>query len=216
LNLQSYRPGVFVEHLLSLPQAVLLPRAEYTYTNDAFGDDPFAQRHAVAVSNLVIWPNLDESTAYWVTDFTNFAADGDDPPVTSRDGWTNTLGISHRFAVEHPRLLSVSAGLEGQRANATGANFRYDSVGVLADAEVMLLPFLTLIANGGWAYRDYPDALVEPSRNENVWHAGARLRYDLTLNWSISTVFAYDRFDSGNEAFSSSRTILGLTTIFQY
>jgi tetratricopeptide (TPR) repeat protein len=216
MDLISFRPGLFAERLISLQRAILIPRVEYSYTHDSFGGDLFAQRHAGVVSSAVIWPSLNESNIYWVSDYTDYAFDGDDPSVTSRDGWTNTLGVSHRIMLDNPLLQSVSAGVEGQHAETTGANFRYDSIGLFVDAEMALTTNLSLIANAGWAYRNYPDAVIDPSRNENVWSLGARLQYAVTPHWSFAGVASYDRFDSRNELFNSDRLILGFTTTYRY
>lgn len=216
LNLQSYQPGLFAERLIILDSIVLLPRLAYTYTHDLFGGQTFADRHAVTVSNGFIWPNSNESNIYWVTDFTNYANDGVIPAVTSRDGWTNTLGANHRVYFERRWLQSASAGIEAQRAATDGVDFSYNGLGLFTDAEIPLLPRLTLLVNGGWSYRSYPDAKLNPSRNENIWHAGMRLRFDVTEHWSVAAVATHDLFDSRNELFRADRTLVGLTTTFQY
>jgi tetratricopeptide (TPR) repeat protein len=116
-NLQSYQPGVFAERMFVGERAIVLPRLAYTWTHDAFDGSMFANRHAVTLSTTVVWPDLNESTVYWLTDNTDYADDGADPAVSSNDGWTNALGVSHRVYVDQPWLRSASAGLEGQRAD---------------------------------------------------------------------------------------------------
>lgn len=216
LNLTSYQPGLFFERLITGEFAVFVPRLAYNFTYDAFDGDTFARRHSLSLSTNVVWPSMNESNVYWVSDFTNFASDGDNPAVTSRDGWANTVGASHRLYLEESWLQSIAAGIEGQMARTDGVNFTYNGLSLYSDAEIPLLPQLTLLVNGSWAYRSYPDADLDPSRNEHIWHAGARLRYDLTPNWSVAAVFNYDRFDSKNELFKTDRTIAGLTTTFEY
>jgi hypothetical protein len=165
---------------------------------------------------MTVWPSLNESNLYWVTDDTNFADDGADPAATSADGWTNAIGASHRIYVDQSWLQSIAAGVEGQRADTEGVNFRYNSVGLFGDVEIPVSSRLTLLANGGWSFRSYPDAQLTPPRDEHIWHAGARLRLDLNDFWSTAAVLAWDRFDSRNELFSTSRTVAGITTTFQY
>lgn len=216
LNLTSYQPGLFFERLITAEVAVFVPRLAYNFTYDAFDGNTFARRHSVSLSTNIVWPSMNESNVYWVSDFTNFANDGAVPAVTSRDGWANTVGASHRLYFEESWLQSVSAGIEGQMARTDGVNFTYNGLSLYSDAEIPLHPRWTLLVNGSWAYRSYPDADLIPSRNEHIWHAGARLRYDLTPNWSAAAVFNYDRFDSKNELFKTDRTIVGLTTTFEY
>lgn len=216
LNLTSYQPGLFFERLIIAEVAVLVPRFAYNFTYDAFDGNTFARRHSMALSTNIVWPSLNESNVYWVSDFTNYASDGDDPAVTSRDGWAHTMGASHRLYFEEHWIQSIAAGIEGQLARTDGVNFTYNGLSLYTDAEIPLLPQWTLLINGSWAYRSYPDADLDPSRNESIWHAGVRLRYDLTPNWSAAAVFNYDRFDSDNELFKTDRTIVGLTTTFEY
>lgn len=216
LNLQSYQPGLFLERLIFLDAAILIPRLAYSYTHDVFDGHTFADRHAVTLSSSVVWPSLNETHLYWVADFTNYADDGIAPKVTSSDGWTNTLGASHRLYFERGWVQSVSAGVEGQLVDAEGANFSYDGIGLFSDAEIPIVTRLSLLLNSGVSYRRYPDARLDPSRDELVWHAGARLRLELAQHWSAAAVFNYDRFDSRNELFSADRMILGVTTTVEY
>lgn len=215
-NLSSYQPGMFLERMIVSDLAVIVPRLAYSFTYDMFDGSTFAKRHALSLSTNVVWPCMNESNVYLVSDFTNYTNDGDFPAITSRDGWSNTLGANHRLYLEDSWLQSVSAGIEGQMARTDGANFTYNGLSLFSDAEIPLHPQWTLLVNGSWAYRDYPDAQLTPSRNEHIWHAGMRLRYDLTTRWSLAAVMNYDWFNSKNELFRTDRTIVGLTSTFEY
>ena len=215
-NLQSYQPGLFAERMFIGEGAIVLPRLAYTWTHDAFDGSRFADRHAVTLSTTVVWPDLNESTIYWLTDNTDYADDGADPTVSSGDGWTNALGVSHRVYIDQPWLRSAAAGFEGQRADTRGANFRFNSIGLFGDLEVPVASRLTLFANTGWSFRSYPDANLTPDRDEDVWHIGGRLRLDLTDDWSTAAIFNWDLFDSRNELFRTSRTIAGISSTLRY
>lgn len=215
-NLQSYQPGVFIERLLILDGPILIPRLAYTFTHDALEGQTFADRQAVTIANTVVWPSLNESNLYWVSDITNYADDGLNQHVTSRDGWTNTLGASHRQYFNSRWLQSASGGIEAQRADTQGVNFTYNSLGLFGDVEIPVYERLLLLVNGGLAFRHYPDAQLDPSRDEFVSHAGARLQWDITQSWAAALVFNYDRFDSQNEMFSSDRKMFGVTMTFRF
>lgn len=216
LNLQSYQPGLFVERSVFLSETVLIPRVQYVYTLDQFDGGTFAQRHAVGTSLSSLWDSGDATVLYWSIDQTDFASDGVDPDNTSRDGWSNALGLSHTRAFDQPWLASLTAGADVQLVDAEGADFTYNGVSVFAAAEVPLTDALSLIVEGGWGYRDYHESDLTPSRNENVWRGGARLLYHINEFWTLAGVFNYDRFDAENPLFDADRVIVGATTIFEY
>ena len=62
----------------------------------------------------------------------------------------------------------------------------------------------------------YPDAELDPSRNELLWHAATELRWQITEHWSASLTATYDRFDSNNELFSADRFVGGITTALEF
>ena len=216
LNLQSYQPGLFVERLVVLDSVIFVPRLAYDFTHDEFDGATFANRHALAFSNTVLWSCTHETVFYWAGDHTSYADDGALPELSSRDGWTNSAGASHRLYTQRRWLESVAGGIELQRADTEGANFTYNGIGLYADAEIPLAPSLWLLVDGGWTYRDYPDADLDPSRNEHIWHAGAKLRKHFNDHWSAALVVSWDRFDSDNELFAADRAVAGVVSTLQY
>src|SRR5262249_12816605 len=94
LNLASYQPGAFIEYAMAMGDGVLVPRVDYDYTLDRFGGSDFGQRHALTFSLSHLHAELDR-VLYWTIDYTNLIDDGQTPELSSRDGWTYTLGLSH-------------------------------------------------------------------------------------------------------------------------
>ena len=215
LNLQSYRGGAFVERTIDAEAAVFIPRVEYGYTHDAFDGEMFGQRHEITASLASHWRSGDITVLYWTVDHTDFADFGPVDPADDRDGWNNVAGLSHSHAIDGRWLRSIGAGFDLQRSDA-GDNFAFNGVSLYADAEFALTERLSMTVEGGWGYRDYPDAQVTPSRNETIWRGGARLRYGLSDHWSVSGVFSYDRFDSENELFAAERLMAGVVTAFEF
>jgi len=212
LNLQSYQPGAFLEYALPWSGSILLPRAQYDYTLDRFGGAEFGQRHAMTLSVHYVDAWLDR-LVYWTTDHTDFADDGQDPELSSRDGWTHTLGLSHTL---HCAELDLGLGIEIQHAEVVGLDHRYNGIGLSADAGLLLTDGLKLLLDGGVGYRDYFDSDIDPSRNELLWHAAISLRWQITQHWSTSLVASYERFDSRNELFAADRFVGGLTSALEF
>jgi tetratricopeptide (TPR) repeat protein len=215
LNLESYQPGVFLERTFVSEGGIFVPRLQYDYTYDRFGRVTLAERHAITLSATAYHNEGSVSLLYWTLDYTDFADDGDTPDVTSRDGLTNTLGLGHSLRLEG-FFKSIGAGIELQRADVEGDDFKYNGIALNLDAEIPLGCCFFLDLEAGWGYRDYPDFTLTPSRNEHIWHAGCRLRLQATDNWSVSAVFNYDRFDSENELFAADRYVGGLITTLAY
>jgi hypothetical protein len=107
-------------------------------------------------------------------------------------------------------------GVELQRADLVGSDYRYHGISLNGDAAVWLVDCLKLRLEWGAGYRDYPDADFDPSRNEVVWHVATELRWQITACWSASLTGSYDRFDSDNELFAADRFVGGVTTVVEF
>lgn len=216
LNLQSYQPAVFVERSIPLAGTVLVPRLQYVFTHDEFQGVTFANRHALAASVASYLDDGDLSLAYLSGDYTNFADDGGDPAHSSRDGYTVVAGASHTRLLALQRLRSVTYGCDLQYTDTVGSNFTFAGVSLYGEVEVPLASSWSLFFDGSWGYRDYFRSDLVPTRNENVWRGGARLRKTINQNWSVVGVFTYNRFDSANTFFQTDRTLAGVVTVFEY
>ncbi|HUG92674.1 MAG TPA: tetratricopeptide repeat protein [Planctomycetaceae bacterium] len=210
LNLQSYRPGAYIERFIDGGGTAIVPRLHYQFTHDEFDGVTFGNRHAVTASAAARWLDGDVSVVYWTADYTDFARDGTRPSVTSADGWTNTLGLSHDFVLDERWVRVLRVGVDVQRADTEGSDFRYNSVGLNAGIYVPVADGLVLSLVGSWAYRDYFDFEFRPPRNEHVWRGSAELRKWLSECVSVAAVFNYDRFDSENPLFEADRSLSGI------
>lgn len=215
-DLQSYRPGVFVERSVFLDDVVIIPRLQYVYSLDLLGRSQFDQRHALTASATSLWNSGDTTLGYVSTNYTNFTDDGATPATTSRDGWTYGMGIGHTHRLPYRFLSAVTMGADLEQAEVIDTTYAYRGIATYVGGEVPLTSQLSLVVDGGWGYRDYHLSTVTPSRNESIWHGGARLQYLINDYWSISGVFKYDRFDSPNALFSSDRILTGLVTSWTY
>lgn len=210
LNVQNYQPGVFVERTVFGEMATLVPRLQYDFTHDEFDGQTFGNRHAMTASTAAHWKNGQKSFVYWTIDHTDFLDDGAVPSISSRDGWTNALGLSHKYPVGRRHLRSLRGGLTVQRADVNGSDFAFNGVGLFGEADVPITDDCWLLVQLGWGYRDYFDFEFSPSRNEHIWQAGLELRRRINEHLVIAGVVNYDRFDSENVLFEAERFISGI------
>ncbi len=213
-NVQSYRPGVFVERAYPTDAAYWVGRLQYNFEQNLFDGQDFAKRHSVISSVEAEWNPSTVSRAYWAIDYSNFTVDGVDPALTSQDGWTNTLGVSHEYDPEWGALERLRSGVDVQMAELQGANFAYNSVFIYGESEISLLTDVWAVFQLGWGYRDYPDFVFVPSRNENMLRYGAELHKQWNEHWRVTGLLTYDRFDSANEFYAADRYLGGVMVTY--
>ena len=216
LNLQSYQPGFFAERTIARPSTILVPRIQYDYTLDQFDGQTFADRHALSASVSSLWDRGDTSVLYWGSNFTNFQDDGATPAESSRDGWTHAMGASHTWPMGFRFLDDITLGGDLEWADVVGENFAYFGGTVYLSGTVPIGPTLWAELEGGWGLRDYYRSQIDPSRNETIWRASAKLTKQLTPHWSVSGVFNIDQFVSDNPQFEAERYIAGLVGGFRW
>ena len=135
--------------------------------------------------------------------------------MTSRDGWTNALGVSRdwRFAARHWKLLRL--GLDVQRADVDGSDYRFNGASVFARAVLPMTTKFEAVLQGSVGYRDYFDYAFTPSRDEVVWRVGGEIRRYFSEDLWLAMVFGYDRFDSDSPLFAAERTTAGLVLTYR-
>jgi hypothetical protein len=153
---------------------------------------------------------------FYSAEKTNFENDGVFAPVTSQDGWTNTLGFSHEVLMPYPNLRLVRAGMDVSRADTEGTDYSYNGFSLFVEGVFPVKPTLELTLGGSWGIRDYFDFEFEPSRNEHIWRGTAELRKRLNEHTSIAGVFNYDLFDSENPLFAADRYVSGVQLEWEY
>jgi len=78
-NLQSFRPGAFLERDVLWGETLLVPRLQYDFGYDLFDFDPFATRHSLTGSVIAIEPTGHTWLASLSGDVTDFQDDGSTP-----------------------------------------------------------------------------------------------------------------------------------------
>jgi tetratricopeptide (TPR) repeat protein len=215
-NLQSYRPGWFTEFYLFRGQQAFVPRVAYEFTHDEFDGQTLGNRHALLSSLATYWDDVHASVVYWSIDHSNFINDGILPAVTSQDGWTNAVGISHDILLPSHVCRVIRGGVELSRADTTGTDFTYNGISLFAAGVFPIQPGLDFTLHGSWGYRDYPDFEFTPSRNEHIWRGGAELRKHFNEQLSAAAVFNFDRFNSQNPLFDAQRYVTGIVLTYRF
>ncbi|MBC7818720.1 MAG: tetratricopeptide repeat protein [Planctomycetaceae bacterium] len=215
-NLQSYRPGWFVEYFLFRGEHSFVPRVAYEFTHDEFNGSTLGNRHALLSSVTAYWNGEQSSMLFWSIDTSNFLNDGILPTVTSQDGVTNALGVTHDVTLPFIHWRLIRGGVEVSHASTTGSDYTFNGVNVFAGAAFPLAAGLELSVTGGVGYRQYPDFEFTPSRDEIIWRGGAELRKYFTDHISGALVFNYDKFDSQNPLFASERYVSGVVVDYTY
>jgi len=215
-NLQSYLGGVFVERSLPQEAGMLVPRAQYTYTLDQFDGSTFGQRHSVNASLSRLEDDLSSTVGYAAFDYTNLANDGATPTVTSQDGWTTAIGLSHTWWHGQWWLRSTTLGADLQRADLRGSDYSFNAATLYGSATVPLTDILNLTLDGGWGYRGYFQSTTAPSRNQILWRGGSRLELALTEHWKVAGVFTAEAFESDDPALNTRRLVGGIVSVYQY
>ncbi len=216
LNLQSYRTGAFVDAVFEYDDLKIKPRVAYSFTHDLFGGNTYGRRHTLATSVGFVWTPSQITTAYWSIDTNDITNRSSNPGITSQDGVSNTIGVLHDYVRRDSRFRTFRVGADLSHVDADGSNFRYNGVSLYTQAMIVIVPQLHLTARGGWAYRDYDDFTLAPSRNTNVFRVGAELRKYFDHGLSAAIVSQYDDFHTKNLNFRSNRFLAGGQLSWEY
>lgn len=215
-NLQSYRPGVMADGTLELGEIKLRPRVSYNFDHDEFQGDTFGNQHSITTALGSVWTDMHTTTAYYSIGYNNLANDGDDPFVTSQDGWSNTVGMLHDRIDRRSWFRLFRVGGDFQDVDADGADFRFRGGGLFT--QVILVPVKDwhVTLRGGWVYRDYYDFTDTPSRDTHIWKAAAEVRKYFAAGFSTAFLAQYDNFQSQNSRFDSDRFLTGGVVTWEY
>ena len=215
-NLQSYRPGWFMEYYLFRGEQSFVPRVAYEFTHDEFNGNTLGNRHSLLSSVAAYWNGTHSSTLFWSIDTSNFLNDGVLPSVTSQDGLTNAVGVSHDVALPYGHWRLIRGGVEASHASTKGSDYTYNGVNLFASTAFPLIAELELSVTGSVGYRQYPDFEFTPARDEIIWRAGAELRKFFTEHLSGAVVLNFDKFDSKNPLFASERYVSGIVMDYSF
>jgi|GEM_PF-5044710 len=216
LNLQSYRSGAFADAVFEVDDIKVKPRIAYSFTHDLFGGNTFGRRHTIATSVGFVWSPTQITTAYFSYDTNNIKNRRADIPITSQDGVSNTLGVLHDYVRKDSRFRTFRVGADVARVNAEGSTFRYNAISIFTQSVIVIIPKLHLTTRAGYAYRDYYDFTLSPSRNTHVFRTGGELRKYFDHGLSAALVSQYDAFQAKNDNFHSNRFLAGGVVTWEY
>ena len=83
--------------------------------------------------------------------------------------------------------------------------------------KLMLQPWMTVVrmTKVGGGYRNYPDYLGSPARDEVIWRASVEGSRFILESIEVRTFARFDDFASDNADFDTSRLIAGLLTSYR-
>ncbi len=209
-NLASFQPGVFVEHDRPVGQSDTIFRLETVYSRDLFDGSTVGDRLAGTLSATTILPSLDAYYLYLTLADSDFRDDGSLPTQTSLDGTTYTTGISRFSRTRWKRLPTYAIGVDLERADTVGDDYRYWSFNTHASMTYHWTNRWSLIPTLGLGYRSYADFTGPVSRDEFFWRLHGRLQYACSERLKIALVAGHDRFATDNDDYDTERTEGGL------
>ncbi len=215
-NLASYQPGAFFERKRSAGGLLRITRVEYSYSLDFFGGSRLGDRHTLMSSLMTIHPGASVDFLYGSIAYSQFRDDGSNPPVTSLDGATYSVGAARFFVTDLCYLPTWTLGADLESAATEGDDFRYRSIRFYGDATIALTENLSLIPSGAIGFRNFPDFTGTVNRDELTGRLGAKLKYEFNAHTAISAVVNYDRFASDNETYDSERFTTGIVATYLY
>jgi tetratricopeptide (TPR) repeat protein len=215
-NLSSYQVGAWFEKDLTPGPARRTARLDYTWGQDWFSSDLLGDRHLVTASLLTIVPASHIDYVYASTALSWFADDGAVPGINSFDGTTWSAGAARFFLTGRVCMPTWTLGTDVEYANTEGDDYRYQSARVYSDVMFSLTERISLTPNAAIGFRYYPDFTGAVDRDELTGRLGAKLKYEIFPDASISGVLNYDRFASDNEQFDVDRLTTGIITSFRY
>jgi hypothetical protein len=208
-DLQSYRPGVFADGTWRAGSVKVKPRVTYSFTHDEFNGREFGDRHTIAASLGSYWTPTQISTLYYSIDNNDVVNDGATPDLTSQDGVSNTIGVLHDVVNRGSMFRQFRLGCDYSHVDTTGSNYRFQGVSLYTQGVFLLVEDVRLTLRGGWAYRDYFDYTLIPSRNTNIFRLSGELRRYFDYGFSAALVASYDRFDSESPLYTTDRFLAG-------
>jgi hypothetical protein len=215
-NLQSYRPGLMADTTWDHGTYKLRPRVAYVFTHDEFNGSTFGNKHSLATSLGAIWNRCHVSTVLWAIDSNDLFNDGPEPVVTSQDGWSNTIGVIHDWIRPGSTFRSFRTGLDMQHVDAQGSTYRFVGGSVYSQAVFVPMAKTEWSVKGGWAYRDYYDFALSPSRDTHILRASTELRRYFDHGFSVALFARYDDFLSRNDNFDPTRFLSGGVATWEY
>jgi len=213
-DIQALGAAAMLSYAGSIGAIAVVPAVRYDFRSNFLKTNDFSFGHGVALTIDAGWTDWLKTHVFYRVAIDDFDFDGDEPPITSRDGFAYNAGLIQYIVFEFlNRAGSLSAGYEYSDRNAEGDFF--DSYVHTAHGALQLpLPLdLTLDVSGSYGWDHFPnyvsgeDGIV---RRTDIYTASAALSRPITDTVSLSFSFSYTREDSDDSNLSYSRKVYAL------
>ena len=190
--------------------------ANYNYRKVDLADgESYSRSHALA---LGLRMNLTENTAtYAYYNYTNddFADEGFDPEISSRDADNHLLGLSQTWFFAG-RSGQVSLGLDYEKNNAYGANFDMDGLTGKISAIIPLPWTMRLDLNLGYGQEDYSNFVGPVRRETDITSSSAALSRWFGRYFQASLNYSFRKENSSYEQLTYDRSVWGASISYVY
>lgn len=187
--------------------------ARYQFLSGYLDGEQFTLQNAIRLSADTRFSRYTRSILSYDFSATNIGPDGFNPSQTSRDGFSQQVGVSHYlFSKDYRRFVYVYQALT--QSQTRGFNFDYAGTISRVGVHTPLAGKLSLDVSAGYQYRNYHnfESLSfrdQSERRNHDWDIYSALAYPITSNVSIRAIYRFISAGNRNNFYDYSRHIIG-------
>jgi len=214
-DLTSLSVGVAASRNLPLGGMPGKAAVGYQFSQSWLGGSSFQNGHNISGSL-----SADVGTRLKVSVFaglsaSDFADDGTQPALTSRDSTGNNLGVRADYAFNNNRQ-AIHASWGRQKISASGANFDVDGNTLSVGFRSFLVFPWVVVLNASRASSDYVSYNSTPQRTAQVDSLRLTVAGPISRNWSADVSWGASRYGSDLDAYRASRQQLTVGLGYKY
>ncbi len=219
LNTFSYSGGFTLTYIKMLSGKPLILQLGHTPAHTIVKDASYSESYATsatAIYSFKDWQRLILSEKWTVSNYDSNGSSNDD---TSRDGFSNVLGVTNNFYLNKDKTLTIPLGFDWGRDDTEGSNYRKDSSTVRTGLGFPL--FYQFNANLSFKFKDsnYPKygfPTTTPGRRDEEYTFGAGISRPLGRNWTLNLDYSYVNNNSRDDNFTYQNHSFGFTINYNY
>lgn len=207
-NLTSLSPSAYVNYLFDLGGLPMTAQGAYSFRQDWLGEADFQSSNDLQFS-LETFPiqRLRTRVLYGVS-FDEFAEDGPNPAVTSRDDTQHRVGADATYYLTDEQ--SIGGTVQYRHNDAEGANFTFDSWLVSGQFNTRIVGPLSGELSGGYSNEDYTRFTTTPQRTQDNFFVRATLYLAISREVMVNAYYSYLHMEGSTDQFTLDRNIVGV------
>lgn len=207
-NLTSLSPSAYVDYFFNLGGLPMTAEAAYSFRQDWLGEMDFENSNDLQFSLQTFPINRLRTRILYGVSFDEFAEDGPNPAVTSRDA------TQHRVGADATYFLSENQSIGGtvlyRHNDAEGMNFTFDSWMISAQFNTHIAGPLSGELSGGYSNEDYTRFTTTPQRTQDNLFVCATLYLAISREVMVNAYYSYLHMDGSTDQFTLDRNIVGV------